>query len=57
MGWEGNGPLLPGTAHGADGDKLQTAVDSIAEIKAMLYVRLTDATELQRSIQVGIDTV
>ena len=44
-------------AHGADGDKVQVAVDNIAEVKAMLYDRLTDATELRRSIQAAIDTV
>ncbi len=44
-------------AHGADGDKVQVAIDNIAEVKAMLYDRLTDATELRRSIQVAIDTV
>lgn len=44
-------------AHGCDGDKIQTAVDAIAEVKAMLYDRLTDATELRRSIQAAIDTV
>ncbi len=44
-------------AHGSDGDKVQVAVDNIAEVKAMLYDRLTDATELRRSIQAAIDTV
>lgn len=44
-------------AHGADGDKVQVAVDNIAEVKAMLYDRLTDATELRRGIQAAIDTV
>ncbi|MEA5134639.1 MAG: sigma factor-like helix-turn-helix DNA-binding protein [Candidatus Fimivivens sp.] len=44
-------------AHGADGDKVQVAVDNIAEVKAMLYDRLTDATELRRSIQAAIGTV
>ncbi len=44
-------------AHGADGDKVQVAVDNIAEVRAMLYDRLTDATELRRSIQAAIDTV
>lgn len=44
-------------AHGCDGDKVQTAVDRIAEVKAMLYDRLTDATELRRSIQAAIDSV
>ena len=44
-------------AHGADGDKVQVAVDNIAEVKSMLYDRLTDATELRRSIQAAIDTV
>ena len=44
-------------AHGNEGDKVQVAVDNIAEVKAMLYDRLTDATELRRSIQAAIDTV
>ena len=44
-------------AHGCDGDKVQVAVDAIAEVKAMLYDRLTDATELRRKIQAAIDTV
>lgn len=44
-------------AHGADGDKVQVAVDNITEVKAMLYDRLIDATELRRSIQVAIDSV
>lgn len=44
-------------AHNADGDKIQTAVDAIVEVKAMLYDRLADATELRRNIQAAIDTV
>lgn len=44
-------------AHGEGGDKVQLAVDNITEVKAMLYDRLTDATELRRNIQVAIDSV
>lgn len=44
-------------AHDVDGDKVQVAIDNIAEVKAMLYDRLTDATELRRGIQAAIDSV
>lgn len=44
-------------AHGESSDKIQIAVENISEVKAMLYDRLTDATELRRSIQAAIDTV
>ena len=44
-------------AHGSDDDKVQVAVDNITEVKAMLYDRLTDATELRRIIQAAIDAV
>ncbi|HWP51178.1 MAG TPA: DEAD/DEAH box helicase [Clostridia bacterium] len=40
-----------------ESDKVQTAVDNIVEVKAMLYDRLIDATELRRGIQAAIDTV
>ncbi len=43
-------------ARGGEGDKVQLAVEHIAEIKAMLYDRLTDATELRRSIQAAINS-
>lgn len=44
-------------AHGEGDDKVQLAVENIAEVNAMLYDRLTDATEMRRSIQAAIDTV
>lgn len=46
--------LAPG--HG-NGDRIQTAVENIVEVQAMLYDRLIDAAELRRSIQSAIDTV
>lgn len=44
-------------AHGNDGDRVQVAVEQIIEIKSTLYDRLTDATELRKSIQAAIATV
>lgn len=44
-------------AHGSDGDKMQTAVIKILELKSELYNRLVDATELRRRIQLAIDMV
>ncbi len=46
--------LTPG--HGG-GDKIQTAVENVIEVHAMLYDKLIDAAELRKGIQVAIDTV
>ena len=47
----------PVPTRGGTGDRLQTAVESILEVRAMLYERLIDASELRRAIQAAIDTV
>lgn len=47
--------LTPGRGH--DGDRMQTAVENIFEVHAMLYDRLIDAAELRKGIQTAIDTV
>ncbi len=47
--------LAPG--YSGDGDRIQTAVENIVEVQAMLYDRLIDAAELRRGIQSAIDTV
>ncbi len=47
----------PAPTRGGEGDRIQTAVESILEVKAMLYDRLVDAAELRRGIQTAIDTV
>ena len=44
-------------AHGEGIDKVQMAVENIAEVKAMLYDRLIDATELRHRIQTAIVSV
>lgn len=44
-------------SHGSDGDRMQTAVIKILELKSELYNRLVDATQLRRSIQSAIDMV
>ena len=47
----------PAPACGGEGDRLQTGVESVLEVQAMLYDRLVDAAELRRGIQSAIDTV
>lgn len=47
----------PTPARGGAGDRIQTAVESVLEVRAMLYDRLVDAAELRRRIQAAIDTV
>lgn len=47
--------LAPGC--GSDGDRIQTAVENVIEVHAMLYDKLVDAAELRKGIQTAIDTV